>query len=110
LLWLAGVAFLALPLAAAPMAWELYRRRSLRLPTGFGWYVLLLLILLLSGTMLGEHAPGTLPNDSGIGRYLAFGLRVANYAAAGVILLFVGNLTERELPTTRVVRWLSALF
>ena len=77
---------------------------------GFGWYLLLLLILLLSGSMLGEHAPGTLPNESGIGRYLAWGLRLANYASAGIILLFVGNMTEEELPTTRVLRWLSALF
>src|SRR5690606_39662964 len=95
---------------AVPMAWELYRRRRVRLPTGFGWYLLLLLILLLSGSMLGEHAPGTLPNESGIGRYLAWGLRLANYASAGIILLFVGNMTEEELPTTRVLRWLSALF
>lgn len=109
-LWLAGVAFLALPAAAAVMAWELYRRQRLRLPAGFGYYLLLLLVVLLSATMLGEHAPGTLPHESGIGRYLAFGLRLANYASAGVILLFVGNLTEEELPTRKVVRWLSALF
>lgn len=109
-LWLTGFAFLALPAAAVLLAWELYRRRRLRVPAGFGFYVLLLLVVLLSATMLGEHAPGTLPNDTGIGRYLAWGVRFSNYAAAGIILLFVGNLTEQELPTARVVRWLSALF
>jgi hypothetical protein len=109
-LWLAGLAFLALPALAAPMAWELYRRGRVRLPAGFGFFLLLLVIALLSGAMLADHAPGTLPNETGPGRYLAFALRLANYAAAGVILLFVGNLTERELPAVRVVRWLSMLF
>lgn len=109
-LWLSGLAFLALPALAAPLAWELYRRRRLRVPAGFGFWLLLLVVGLLSATMLSEHAPGTGPPEPGLGRYVAFGLRLAEYAGAGVLLLFVGNLTERELPTTRVVRWLSVMF
>lgn len=109
-LWLSGVAFLAAPLLAVPMAWQLYRRRRLVVPAGFGWWLLLLLVVALSGMMLTEHAPGTLPKDTGLGRYLAFGLRLADYLVAAVVLLLVGNLTERELPTRRVLGWLSALF
>lgn len=109
-LWLSGVAFLAAPLLAVPMAWELYRRRRLRVPPGFGFWLVLLAVVVLSGLMLTEHAPDTLPKDAGLGRYLAFGLRLADYMVAAIVLLLVGNLTEEELPTRRVVGWLSTFF
>ncbi|QSB15904.1 hypothetical protein JQS43_06110 [Natronosporangium hydrolyticum] len=109
ILWLSGLAFVAAPLLAIPMAWELYRRRC-RVPAGFGWWIILLAVVALSVLMLGEHAPHTLPKDSGFGRYLAFGMRLADYLVAAVVLLFVGNLTERELPTRRVIRWLCTFF
>lgn len=110
LVWLSGFAFLAAPALAAPMAWQLYRRRRLRVPAGFGFWLLLLIVLLFAATMLSEHAPGTLPRESGLGRYLAYGLRVGDYAGAAVILLYVGNLSEEELPTAKVTRWLATLF
>ncbi len=39
--------------------------------------------------------------SEGIGRYFAFGFRVLNYLAVTVMLLFVGNMSEAELPRRR---------
>ena len=41
---------------------------------------------------------------------MSAGYRLAWYLALTVVLLYVGNLSERELPTRRICRWLSALF
>jgi hypothetical protein len=105
-----GVVLVIVPLLAIPMALELYRRRRLRFPAGASLWVLLIAIGLLSVIMINATPPGAVTPDPSLNRYLAWGLRIADYVAAGIVLLYVGNLTERELPTARVVKMLGALF
>ncbi|HEY7174060.1 MAG TPA: O-antigen ligase family protein [Micromonosporaceae bacterium] len=110
-LWrLLGANLFIVPFLAVPMALELYRRRNLRFPAGFNVYVLLIFIALISVTMINKTPPGAIPPQPGVGRYLAWALRVLDFISGAVVLLYVGNLTERELPTRRVVKWLATLF
>src|SRR5258708_38852567 len=71
---------------------------------------MLIVIGLLSVMMINETPPGAIPPEGGIGRYLAWGLRIMDFTAGGVVLLYVGNLTERELPAKRVINMLGTLF
>jgi hypothetical protein len=110
-LWrLLGFTLFIIPLLGIPMALELYRRRRIKLPAGFGFLALLLLVALVGVLMLGKTPPFALPPAPGIGRYLAWAQRLGDFLTAAIILLYVGNLSERELPTKRVVKMLSALF
>jgi hypothetical protein len=107
---LLGANLFIVPLLAVPMALELYRRRRIKFPSGFTFYALLILIALLSISMINKTPPGAIPPAPGVGRYLAWLVRVLDFVAGGVVLLYVGNLTERELPTQRVVKMLASLF
>ncbi|MFC4149367.1 O-antigen ligase family protein [Micromonospora mangrovi] len=120
--WALGVSTFIVVILAVPMAIQLYRRGSVRVPPGFGIWLVLLLWVLLSVVMLGITAPDTLP-PSGSGRYIGWAIRLANYVAMTVVMLYVLNLSERELPRRRVIRnfgfmgvvvviggWLGSLF
>ena len=56
--------------------------------------------------MIGEHLPGTLATSGG---FIGWGVRVADLLAATVVLLYLGNLTEEEMPTRKIVRLLALL-
>ncbi len=110
-LWrMLGATLFIVPLLAIPMALELLRRRRVRYPGGYAIWMLFIAIGLLGLFMLNKHVPGALPPTPGVGRYLAYFQRMADYVTAVIVLLYVGNLTERELPAKRVAKMLSALF
>lgn len=106
--WAIGLTPLVFPLVAIPMAWQLSRRREVRVPPGFWIWLLFLVWVLASGLALNLTAPATLP-PSGTGRFIAYGIRFANYAALTVLVLYIGNLPERVLPRSRVIRTLGVL-
>lgn len=107
--WLLGVRTFVFLLAAIPLAYELLARRNLRAPRGFGVWLLFLAWVVCGFFLLGIHAPGA--KVGGVGtRYLTTGYRLAWYTALTIVLLYVGNTSERELSTRRICRWLSALF
>ncbi|WP_254909777.1 O-antigen ligase family protein [Micromonospora sp. NBS 11-29] len=101
--WMLGVSTFIFVVLAVPMAVQLRRRGSVRVPPGFGIWLILLLWVLLSAMMLGLRAPNTLP-PSGGGRYLGWGIWLANYLALTVLMLYVLNMRQRELSQRRVVR------
>lgn len=102
--WALGVSTFIFVILAVPMAVQLRRRGGpVRVPPGFGLWLVLLLWVLLSALMLDLTAPDTLPVSGG-GRYIGWGIRVANYLAMTVVMLYVLNLSEREMPRLRVVR------
>lgn len=107
--WALGLSVVALPLLAVPMAVALARRPRVLVPPGFGVWLLFLLWVALGAFVLLADAPGAVPGG-GYGRYLTFGLRLSYYLGATVLLLYVGNLREDELPVRRVVDALGALF
>ena len=107
---LLGATLFIVPLLAIPMALELMRRRRVRHPGGYAVWMAFLAIGVLGLVMLNKQVPGALPPHTGFGRYLAYFQRMADYVTALIVLLYVGNLTERELPMHRVAKMLSALF
>ncbi|MFI9594270.1 hypothetical protein [Nonomuraea sp. NPDC052265] len=107
--WALGFGGLSVIVLAVPMAVILWRRRPVRVPHGFGLWLLLLAGYLLSAMMLDELPPGTY-GDLSSGRLIGWAMRLALYVSVLVMVLYLGNLTERELPQLRLVRWLGVLF
>lgn len=107
-LWVAGVASFAVQIFAVPMAIQLWRRGNIRVPPWFGVWLLFLLCSGLGILVLGVDPVGTVP-DTFSGRSLAFAVRQSQYIASTVVVLYVGNLTEEELPVRRIV-WAFGLF
>jgi hypothetical protein len=107
--WALGVTAFIYILFAIPAAMFLSRRRPLRLPPGFILWALFLVWVSVGVIMVNADAPDTLPVDNKA-RYLSFGLRVLGYLAVTVLMVYAGNMTERELPRLKLMRWLGALF
>jgi hypothetical protein len=101
--WALGLPSFIFAILAVPMAFQLYRRGNVRVPPGFGLWLVLLAWVVLSGLMLDITAPNTL-TPSGFGRYVGWGIRVMNYTALTVVMLYVLNLSERELPRLKMLR------
>ncbi|MFE6303823.1 ligase [Nocardiopsis sp. NPDC057823] len=107
--WALGLGQFAYWVFAVPMALELVRRHrtvGLRVPPAFWLWALFLVWSVLGLALVPLDMPGAVPGSGGYGGAV---LRVANYAVLTVLLLYVGNLTERELPTRAVVAALGAL-
>ncbi|MDE3720558.1 ligase [Nocardiopsis sp. N85] len=107
--WALGLGQFAYWVFAVPMAVELMRRHrtvGLRVPPAFWLWALFLLWSLLGLAMVPLEMAGTVPGSGGYGGAL---LRITNYLVLTVLLLYVGNLTERELPTRAVVSALTVL-
>ncbi|RKS05597.1 hypothetical protein DFP74_1198 [Nocardiopsis sp. Huas11] len=107
--WALGLGQFAYWLFAVPMAAELVRRHrtvGLRVPPGFWLWALFLVWTVLGLLVVPLDLPGTVPDSGGYGGAV---LRVVNYLVLTVLLLYVGNLSERELPTRLVLWALSVL-
>ncbi|MFI6500428.1 hypothetical protein [Nonomuraea typhae] len=107
--WALGFGGLSVVVLAVPMAVILWRRRPIRLPYGAGLWALLLAGYLISSLALAESPPGTY-GGLGTGRLIGYGMRFVLYAALFVVVLYLGNLTEKELPQLRLIRMLGVLF
>jgi capsular polysaccharide biosynthesis protein len=107
--WALGLAALMPLVVAAPMLLQLLRRHPIRVPVGFGWWLLFLACVAMSVAMLFVDAPGAVPGG-GLSRLVVFGFRLLWYLACTIVLLWVINLDETSLPTQRVVRLLSWMF
>jgi hypothetical protein len=107
--WALGLASIMPVLVAIPMAVHLYRRHPVRMPDGFGWWLIFLACVALSVAMLFVDAPGAVPGG-GPSRLIVFTYRLLWYVACGIVLLWIANRDERELPTLRVVRLMSWMF
>lgn len=107
--WALGFGGLSVVVLAVPMGIILWRRRPIQVPRGFGLWLLLLAGYLVSGLMLAEMPPGTY-GELGLGRFLGYSMRLALYLSLLIMVLYLGNLTERELPQLRLVRMLGVLF
>jgi hypothetical protein len=106
--WALGVTQLVFIVAAVPLAWALKKKGNVRYPPGFGIWVLFLVLVLFSAFAIDVDAQGTTAPE-GVGRYVAFVVRFINYLAVSVVLLYVGNATEKLLPRAKVVKWLAWL-
>jgi hypothetical protein len=112
--WAMGLGVIIFPMVAVAMAYMLLRRRlvdrvPVKLPPGFLWWAVFLLVVVVSIGMLGVNPHGTIPDSIG-SRLLAVLFRLIEYLGLTVLLVFVGNLSERQLPRQRLVGLLSWLF
>lgn len=107
--WVLGVSKVAIFILTVPMLWALVRHRRLRVPRGFGVYLLFLAWVLLGVTMLWVQAPGTLPK-SGLGPLVGYGYRALWYLAVTVACLYVVNADRTRLTAQRIGRMLAFLF
>jgi hypothetical protein len=110
--WALGMAdfawiFLAVPMASRMLAWRKHRTRQLKLPPGMGAWAVFLLWTMAGISMISLTAPGTLPGSVS-NRAISFAVRASSYLAVTVLLLYVGNLTEKEL-SRRKLAWLVGL-
>lgn len=107
--WVLGLSHFIFLLLAVPMAWELMRRRPVLAPTGFGLWLMFLVVVVSGALLLWVVPPGTVAVH-GVGKLVIFAYRFAWYAAITVVALYVVNLPERELPTGKVMRLLGLMF
>jgi hypothetical protein len=108
--WLLGLGMLIFLIMSVPMAFHLWKRRSsLLVPGGFGVWLLFLVWVALGVGVLWANAPGAVPGG-GLGRLLPFGWRLGWYLASTVVLLYIANLRDEELPADRVGRLLGYMF
>jgi hypothetical protein len=110
--WALGFAEYASAIFMIPMLhrmylWRARRTRVIRMPRGFGLWLLFLVCMIASTVALSQTAPGTLPGPSST-RLISWAVRAASYLSATVVLLYAGNLTERELPRRRLA-WMLGL-
>jgi hypothetical protein len=107
--WAVGLATLGFLVAAVPMAVFLLRRRSLVAPRGFALWLMFLVWVVAGITTLWMDVPGA-QTAQGIGRLLPFSYKLAWYVAATVVLLYIGNTREEEVPSRKLFRLLGVLF
>lgn len=92
-----------------PMAWHLLRIHPVRVPKGFGLWMLFCLWVLVSLTMIGHNPPQALPGTAS-DRLVSVAFNLSGYLAITVALLYAGNLSESDYPRARMVRQLGGLF
>jgi O-antigen ligase len=107
--WALGIGAFAFVLFAVPMVWYLATHRPLRLPPGFGFWLLFLCWTFASLVMLPYSPPGTMAGTVS-GRLIGIAFNMAAYLAATITLLYVVNLPRQAVSQRRLLTLLSALF
>lgn len=107
--WALGLGTLIFPILAVPMAVSLWRRRPIVTPPAFGVWLALMVVVVASIVAIDHDPAGTVPQTAAQ-RLPGLVLRLAQYGTFTVLLLYLGNLTERELPRLRLVRLLGYAF
>jgi hypothetical protein len=90
--WVLGLGAFAVPLVAVMMAALLVVSRRVVVPTGFVLWAL----------FLAFAAAAAVELDAGV-RFVGFGVRMANYLGAGVVLLYVVNCSRSRTSDRLVV-------
>lgn len=107
--WALGLGTLIVFVLIIPMARYLVRLPGVRVPAGFGLWLLFLAWVLVSVTMIGRNPPQALPGTAS-DRLVSVAFNLAGYLAITVVLLYAGNLREQDYPRHRLVRQLGGLF
>ena len=90
--WFLGLGQFIWPILALPMLFSLLAKPRVRVPRGFGLWLLFLMWMLATAIKLDEPA-----------RWIAFFYRVSIYFSATVLLLYVFNTPRRLLPARNVI-------
>jgi polysaccharide biosynthesis protein PslJ len=91
--WVLGMASFIWPVVAVPVTFSLLAREKVRVPKGFGFYLLFFIWMLATALEI-----------SGPDRMIGFFYRALLYYSAGAFGLYVYNAPKRLLPTETLVR------
>ena len=110
--WFLGVSdympiLLAFPIIRTMYRWRAYRERPIKVPPGFGLWLMFMIVMLLSVLAIGQTAPQTIASPVS-NRLVSYALRSADYIGVTAVFLYMGNLTEAEFPR-RKLAWLLGL-
>src|SRR5882724_1370173 len=86
---------------AIPMTFSLVARSKIRVPKGFGLYLLFFIWMLATVVQL---------QGSGSGRMFAFGYRAGLYYSAAVWCLYIYNAPKRLLPTRTILKVMTFMW
>ncbi|MCP3911938.1 MAG: hypothetical protein GY713_13395 [Actinomycetia bacterium] len=92
--WVLGLSHFVWQLAAVPMAVTLVRSRNLRVPAGFGVWLLFLAWVLVSAVTL----------DGSIERFVSYGFYAVNWFTASIWFVYVYNLRDGRFSVGRATR------
>jgi hypothetical protein len=98
---------LAIPIAREMYRWRANRLRPIRVPPGFGLWVMFLIVTLAGLATINLIAPETVASPLHH-KIFSFVIRLAQYISITIMFLYAGNLTEEELPRRRLA-WLLGL-
>ncbi len=98
--WWMGLAFFTFALAAVPMGIALLSMKPIRMPKGFGLWLLFIGWVLVSAVTL----------EPTLTRYLSWAIRTGIYIGSTIVFLFIYNLPQKYLPTGRVLGMIAGLF
>lgn len=109
--WALGIAnfmwiVLAIPMIARMLSWHTFGRR-IKLPPAFGLWLLFLICAAAGIAALTLTAPGTVASPVSH-RVISYVVRTLTYLGVTVLLVYVGNLTEAELPRRRLA-WMLGI-
>jgi polysaccharide biosynthesis protein PslJ len=109
LLWVLGLAeFIWIILGFAMLISLTMRRKSIRVPTGFGIYVLFLMWVLVSAISLHSGGTATTATGSTADKVIGFAYRFFLYCSAPIFGLYIFNAPKRVLPNKAVVQAMVA--
>ncbi len=106
--WALGLGVLIYPIMAVFMLIDLVRR-PVRVPRGFGFWLVFLVVVALSHVALGINPAGTVVQS--LGQRLPGVLwRLVGYATVTIIVLYAYNLSRAQFSQRRLIRLLAWLF
>jgi hypothetical protein len=105
--WALGLGNFALVIAAVPMTAQLVRRGHVKVPPGFGIWLMFLAWTVASTALLNVNPTGTVPSTASH-RVIAVSFRVLQLLADTVALLYVVNLGG-DITRRQVMRWMDYL-
>lgn len=107
--WLVGLGELGFLVLSVPLGIHLLKQRAVVVPGGFALWLLFLGVLAASVATIWSRVPGLVP-AGGADRLITYGFWVAWFVAATVFLLYLGNVSEEHLSSTRVIDLMAWMF
>ena len=109
--WFLGIGdyfpvLLAIPMIRRMWLWRVRRERTIRLPPGFAIWAMFLVVAIAGISVLSLTAPQSVASPVG-NRIVSWTLRTGSYLAITVLMVYAGNLTEKELPRRRLASLLG---
>lgn len=107
--WVLGLGSLGFLIVGALLAYQLLKQPQIFVPPGFWIWAMFLFVVLLGVFVLWIPVPGLMP-ESGAQRILSWAFRLFWLVASTVVLLFIGNSSQRALSDRTVITLLAMLF